>query len=99
MPVRPEVRDTQRVLAALDAAHARAAAALDAALARRNEVVAEHDRHVAAARAALDAAVADMAEQISVELTAQLLGLDPAMVRRCLKSRHGDRPGAERSNL
>lgn len=97
MPVRPEVRDTQRVLAALDAAHARAAAALDAALARRDEALAEHDRHVAAARAALDAAVADMAEQISVALTAQLLGLDPATVRRCLKSHHGDRRGGERN--
>lgn len=97
MPVRPEVRDTQRVLAALDAAHARAAGALDAAVARREEAVAEHDRHVAAARAGLDAAVADMAEQISVELTAQLLGLDPATVRRCLKSRHSDGRGSDRS--
>jgi len=85
MPVRPEVRSTQRILAALDAAHARAVAALESAVARRAEVLATHDRLVAEAQASVDAAIADMAAQVSPELTAQLLDVDVATVRRALK--------------
>ena len=85
MPVRPEVRSTQRILAALDAAHARAVAALEQALARRSEALTTHDRLVAEAQASVDAAIADMAAQVSPELTAQLLDVDVATVRRSLK--------------
>ena len=86
MPIRPEVRSTQRILAALDAAHARAVAALEQALARRSEALATHDRLVAEAQASVDAAIADMAAQVSPELTAQLLDVDRAVVRRCVRS-------------
>ena len=86
MPVRPEVRSTQRILAALDAAHARAVAALEQALARRSDALSTHDRLVAEAQASVDAAIADMAAQVSPELTAQLLDVDLAVVRRCMKS-------------
>ena len=86
MPIRDEVRNAQRALAALDAAHSRALARLDQALARRGEVMAEQDRQVAAAQAGVEAAIADMARQVSVDLTATVLGLDVAEVRRLVKS-------------
>jgi hypothetical protein len=86
MPVRPGVREAQRTIAALDAAHAHAAGRLDQALARRAEVLAEQDRLVALARAAVGQAVADMANQVSAELAAQLLGLGLAEVRRLAKA-------------
>jgi hypothetical protein len=85
MPVRPELSAAQRALAVLDTAHARAAAALERALAHRAEVVAEQDRQVAAAQASVDRAVAEMANNISAELTARLLGLSVNEVRRLTK--------------
>jgi hypothetical protein len=42
-PVRPEVREAQRAIAALDAAHRHAAGRLDNALALRAEAVAKQD--------------------------------------------------------
>ena len=86
MPVRDEVRNAQRALAALDAAHSRALARLDQALARRGEVMAEQDRQVAAAQTGVDAAIAEMARQLSADLAATVLGLDVAEVRRVIKS-------------
>lgn len=86
MAVRDEIRDAQRALATLDAAHRRSVAHLDQTLARRGEVLAEQDRQVAAARAGVEAAIADMARQVSVDLTAVVLGLDVAEVRRLVKS-------------
>jgi hypothetical protein len=86
MAVRDEVRDAQRALATLDAAHRRAVARLDQALARRGEVLAEADRRVAAARGGVEAAIADMARQVSADLTAVVLGLDVTEVRRLAKS-------------
>ena len=87
MPVRPEVREAQRLLAALDTAHAHAVGRLAQAVERRAEVLAEQDRLVATAREALEWAVADMANQVSVELAAQLFDLGPAEVRRLAKAR------------
>ena len=52
MPVRPEVREAQRLLAALDAAHAHALGRLAQAVERRAEVLAEQDRLVASAQEA-----------------------------------------------
>ena len=86
MPVRDEVRNAQRALAALDAAHSRAVVRLDQALVRRGEVMAEQDRLVAAAKAGVEAAIADMARQLSADLAAIVLGLDVAEVRRVAKS-------------
>ncbi len=87
MPVRPEVREAQRLLAALDAAHAHAVGRLAQAVERRAEVLAEQDRLVATAQEALEQAVADMANQVSVEFAAQLFDLGPAEVRRLVKAR------------
>jgi hypothetical protein len=86
MPLRPEVRDAQRTLATLDAAHRRAVARLNQVLARRADLISEQDRHVAAAQAQVDKAVVAMASEVSVELTAHLLDLDAADVRRLVKA-------------
>ena len=86
MAVRDEVRDAQRALATLDAAHRRALARLDQALARRAQVLAEADRQVAVARGAVEAAIADMARQVSADLTAAVLGLDVVEVRRLARN-------------
>ena len=93
MPVRPEVRDAQRLLAALDNAHAHAVGRLAQAVERRAEVLAEQDRLVATAQEALEQAVADMANQGSVELASQLFDLGPAEVRRLAKA-HPSLPGS-----
>jgi phage shock protein A len=103
LPVRPEVREAQRLLAALDTAHAHAVGHLAQAVERRAEVLAEQDRLVATAKEALEQAVADMANQVSVELAAQLFDLGPAEVRRLAKAHpslpgspvSSDRPGAQ----
>lgn len=86
MPVRDEVRDAQRSLARLDAAHARAVARLDQALTRRGEVLAEADRLVDAARQGVERAVVDMAGDLGPEVTARLVGRDLAEVRRLARS-------------
>ncbi len=89
MPVRDEVRRTQRTLAALDAAHMRATARLDQARARRDEVLAAADLAVAYAQEGVDAAVVDMADGVGVELTAHMLGATAAEVRRIVKAAQG----------
>ena len=96
MPVRPEVREAQRLLAALDTAHAHAVGRLAQVVERRAEVLAEQDRLVATAQDALEQAVADMANQLSAELAAQLFELDLAEVRRLAKA-HPSLPGSPAS--
>lgn len=86
MPVRETVRDAQRKLIVLDAAHARAVIKLDRACARRAEVVTEHDRLVAIAQGEVEQTIAAMAAEIGSELTATLLGLDVTEVRRFAKT-------------
>lgn len=87
MTIRDAVRATQRRIAALDAAHGRAATALERAVAHRAVVLAEQDELVARAREELDAAVAAMVAAIGAELTASVLDRDLADVRRCGKPR------------
>jgi hypothetical protein len=86
MPVRDAVRDAQRRIAALDAACARAVAKLNRASAQRAEVLAGQERLVAIARKEVQRTVAAMADAVGAQLTANLLGLDPADVRRLVKS-------------
>ena len=86
MPVRSEVRQAQRTIASLDAAHRQAAGRLDQALTRRDEAIAEQDHLVSLAQGALDRAVADMANGVSAELAAQLFSLGLAEVRRLAKA-------------
>lgn len=87
MPVRETVRDAQRRLAALDADYARAVARFNRASARRTEVLADQDRLVAFAQEDVDRTVVVMAEAVGAQLTASVLGLDEADVRRVAKSR------------
>lgn len=89
MPVRDTVRDAQRQLVLLDAAHTRAVDRLHQAVARRTEVMAEQDRLVKAAEADVERTVAEMASVLGPELTANLLGMGPADVRRAVAA---DRP-------
>jgi len=85
--IRDAVRATQRRIAALDAAHGRAATALERAVTHRAVVLGEQDELVARAREELDQAVAEMAAAIGAELTASVLGRDLTDVRRCAKPR------------
>jgi hypothetical protein len=82
MPIRCEVRDAQRFLAALDVAHAKALAALDRATERRAAALDAHDRPVPAAHAGADHAVAAIANQVSVVLAAQGFCMEIPAVRR-----------------
>jgi hypothetical protein len=84
MPVRDTVRDAQRQLVLLDAAHARAVARLDQAVTRRTQVISEQDRLVKAAQAEVGRTVAEMATVLGTELTANLLGVGPADIRRAV---------------
>jgi len=86
MPVRETVRDAQRRLAALDAGYARAVARLHRVSARRAEVLADQDRLVALAQEDVERTVAVMADAVGAQLTANVLGLDEADVRRIVKS-------------
>jgi hypothetical protein len=86
MSVRETVRDAQRRLAALDADYARAVAKLNRASARRAEVLREQGRLVAIAQEDVDRTVVAMADAVGAQMTANLLGLDPANVRRLVKS-------------
>ncbi len=86
MAVRDEVRNTQRTIANLDAAHRRALGRLEQAVTRRSAAIAEQDRLVAAAQAGVDSTVTDMAKGLGVELAAHLLGLDITEVRRLAKA-------------
>lgn len=88
MPVRDTVRDTQRRIAALDAAHTRAVARLDRVRARRATALAEEDRLVADAQGEVDRTVADMVRAVGLELTAGVLGLQSSEVRRMAKGTH-----------
>jgi hypothetical protein len=86
MAVRSTVRETQRRIATLDAGHRRAVAQMERAEARRAEAMTEQDQLVTTARAGVDLAVVEMATAVGPELTATLLGLDPAEVRRLTKA-------------
>ena len=95
MAVRSTVRDAQRTIAVLDKAHTQAAARFDRVIARRAEAIAEQDRLVAEARDEVERTVGEMAAVVGVELTAGLLGRDPAEIRRLAKA--VDTPGTARA--
>ena len=85
-PMSGAVRDYQRRLAQLVSAHARAQARLEAAHAKRAEILAEHDRVVAEAEAALRQAVVDIAAAFGTETAADLVGMAPGDVRRLIRA-------------
>lgn len=82
MAIRERVKDYQRRIARLDAAHTAAQAHLDAAHHRRAEVIAVQDEIVADAQRAVDEAAVAMAVEMGPELAASLLGRDLAELRR-----------------
>ncbi|MGH9072882.1 MAG: hypothetical protein ACRDZQ_01995 [Acidimicrobiales bacterium] len=89
-PTTEAVRNYQRRLAQLAAAHARAQARWQAAIAKRTVVVAHQDRLVAEAEEALHGAVADLATTFGPEVAANVVGMEPGEVRRL--GRAGGRP-------
>jgi hypothetical protein len=89
MSVRDEVRRTQRSLAALDAAHGRAISRLDQARARRSDALAAADQAVAVAQESVERAIGDMAKGVGVDLTAQMLGVEIAEIRRIVRAAQG----------
>ena len=94
--IRLSVKEVQKLLAQLDAAHTKAHDRLEATVARRREVLTEQDQLVAAAETGVHDAVAAMAAGVGPGLAATLLGLDVVEVRRLAKlaaERHADRAG------
>lgn len=87
MSIRNAIKDYQRRLADLDAAHGRAQSRLEAARRRRDALVAEQDRLVAEAERAVEDSVADMAAEVGPELAAKLVDRKPVQVRHLLKQR------------
>ena len=86
MTVRDAVREAQRRLAALDAAHRKATERLAQATKRRSEVLAAEDAKVVDAATGVETAVTAMAEAVGVELAATLCGITAAEVRRLAKA-------------
>jgi hypothetical protein len=85
MPTRDAVKDYQRRLAQLDAAHMKAKGQLEDAIGKRVEALAIHDELVAQAAEGVRRAVADIAVTFGTEMAANLAGLDRAGVRRMVK--------------
>lgn len=82
----PTVKDYQQKLATLAAGHTAARRRLEAATARRASAAARHDSQVADAEGAVRQAVADMAAAMGAELTAHVLDMDVAEVRKAAKT-------------
>jgi hypothetical protein len=87
MAARDTIRDCQRRIAQLDAAHGRALAQLALAQQKRVEVLAAQDALVADAKRAVDEALVAMATEVGPDLAAYLLDRDLPEVRRLMKRR------------
>jgi hypothetical protein len=85
MATRDTVRDCQRRIAKLDAAHNAAQVQLEAARRRRAELLAAQDKVVADAERAVDQAAATLAVEVGPELAANLLDLNVQEMRRLMK--------------
>lgn len=95
MALPDHVKHAQRRIAVLDGVYRRALLGLEAAQERKAEVLADADRHVQAARDRAEQAVAEMARQLSVPLTAELVDLPVREVRRIARAHPA--PGDGRS--
>jgi hypothetical protein len=80
------IRDYQRRLARLAAAHAKALNRLEAEQAVRARVLGKHDRRVEEAGIGVRKAIATMASEVGAELTASVLGLDLRSVHRLARN-------------
>jgi hypothetical protein len=87
MAARDTIRDCQRRIAQLDAAHGRALGHLAAAQQKRTEVLAAQDALVADAKRGVDEALVAMATEVGPDLAAYLLDRDLLEVRRLMKRR------------
>jgi hypothetical protein len=86
MAARDEVRSYQRRMADLDTACQRARNRLEAARARRDDVIERQDRLVEQARSDWQSAIRDLAEVFGAYTTAAILGLDAGEVSRAIKA-------------
>jgi hypothetical protein len=85
VPTRMSVKEAQKLLGQLDAAHTKALGRLEATMARRREVLAELEQLVTAAESGVRDSVVAMAAGVGPELAASLLGMDVGEVRRLTK--------------
>ena len=86
MAASESVRKYKHLLGQLAGAYEKARGRLTIVEAKRVEVIATQDQLVAAASSAVDRAVVAMATGVGPELTAGVLGLDVAEVKRLVKS-------------
>ena len=86
MATAESVKNYKHLLGQLATAHEKASARLTAAEAKRAEVMATQDQLVAGAASGVERAVVDMALGVGPELTAGVLGIDMAEVRRLVKA-------------
>ena len=86
MAASESVRNYKQLLGQLATAYEKARGRLTIVEAKRVEVIATQDQLVAAASSAVDRAVVAMATGVGPELTAGVLGLDVAEVKRLVKS-------------
>jgi hypothetical protein len=96
VPTRMSVKEAQKLLSQLEAAHTKALGRLEATMARHRGVLAEQEQLVAAAESGVRGSVAAMAAGVGPDLTAALLGMDVGEVRRLTKvasEQQADRAG------
>ena len=86
MAASESVRNYKQLLGQLATAYEKARGRLTIVEAKRVEVIATQDQLVAAATSGVDRAVVAMAKGVGPELTAGVLGLDVAEVKRLVKS-------------
>jgi saccharopine dehydrogenase-like NADP-dependent oxidoreductase len=82
---RERLREHQAAAAKAVATHTAALARLDAAVARRQKLVAQQDALVVAAQGEFDAAVAKAASVMGIDVVAAVLNLSKSEVRRVSK--------------
>ncbi|MDA8071846.1 MAG: hypothetical protein M0Z82_09670 [Actinomycetota bacterium] len=86
MAASESVRNYKQLLGQLATACEKARGRLTIVEAKRVEVIATQDQLVAAASSGVDRAVVAMAKGVGPELTAGVIGLDVAEVKRLVKS-------------
>ncbi len=86
MAASESVRNYKQLLGQLATAYEKARGRLTIVEAKRVEVIATQDQLVAAASSGVDRAVVAMAKGVGPELTAGVIGLDVAEVKRLVKS-------------
>ena len=86
LPARERLRDHQAAAVKAVSAHSAALARLEAVTSRRTEVLAAQDGLVATAKAEVTVAVVTAAKVMGADVTANLLDVSKAEVRRAMKA-------------